>query len=92
MDREARLRQALLEALSPDHLEIRDESAAHAGHAGAGEGGHFRVVVVSAVFRNQDLVSRQRQVYDALGPIMGRDVHALALRTLTPEEWEARRA
>jgi BolA protein len=87
MDRVAWLESALRRAFTPDHLEVVDESALHAGHAGAGSGGHFRVVVVSGLFRSQDLLTRQRAVYAVLGAAMKSEVHALALRTLTPEEW-----
>jgi len=87
MNRVAWLQSALRRAFTPDHLEVIDESALHAGHAEAGSGGHFRVVIVSRHFRNQDLLTRQRAVYAAVGAAMKSEVHALALRTLTPEEW-----
>ncbi len=83
------IEQILRQAFAPQHLVVEDESALHAGHAGAaGGGGHFRVLIVTEQFRNQDHVARQRQVYAALGDAMKRDIHALALRTLTPEEWK----
>jgi BolA family transcriptional regulator, general stress-responsive regulator len=88
MDRATWLETALRQAFAPLHLEIVDESALHAGHAAAGGGGHFRVLIVSDRFRDLDLVSRQRAVYAALGPAMKSEVHALSLRILTPEEWE----
>lgn len=82
------IRAALTAAFSPDALEITDESALHAGHAGARAGGesHFRVRIVSAAFSGLGRVERQRRVYAALeGPFAG-GLHALALTTLTPEE------
>ena len=83
----------LRQRFAPLHLEIVDESARHAGHAGAaGGGGHFRVVLVTAAFQGQTQVARQRAVYAALGDAMRSEIHALALRTLTPEEWGAARA
>ncbi len=89
MDRVAWIERTLGAALAPTHLVVEDESAQHAGHAGAaGGGGHFRVLVVSAAFEGQTLVARQRAVYAALGTAMTTDIHALALRTLTPEEWD----
>jgi BolA protein len=92
MDRVEWLERALRRAFSPEHLEIEDESAKHAGHAGAaGGGGHYRVLIVSTVFEGRDLLTRQRQVYAALGDAVGSAVHALALRTLTPGEWRRRR-
>ena len=76
-------------AFTPQHLVIEDESARHAGHAGAASGGgHFRVLIVSAAFRSQTPVERHSAVYAALGDKMKSDIHALALKTLTPEEWE----
>ena len=91
MDRVERIETVLRAAFTPQHLRVDDESARHVGHAGAASGGgHFRVLIVAAAFRGQDLVSRQRAVYAALGDAMRADIHALALRTLTPEEWERR--
>jgi BolA protein len=90
MDRTAWLDGTLRAAFAPQYLTIEDESARHAGHPGAaGGGGHFRIVLVSDRFRGQSLLARQRAVYAALGTAMGERIHALALRTLTPEEWDA---
>jgi BolA protein len=83
----ARLRAALAAQLDPTELTIEDESAAHAGHAGAREGGHFRVLVVSERFRGQPLLERHRLVYEAARPLMGQGVHALAIVARTPEEY-----
>ncbi len=82
---EVRLRQEL-EAV---HVEVVDESHLHAGHAGAASGGgHFRAVIVSAHFEGRSSVERQRLVYTALSAEMGRDIHALSMRTLTPDQWK----
>ena len=81
--------QAKLEAgLSPDTIEIVDESNLHAGHAGAREGGesHFRVAVVSAEFAGKSRIERQRLVYALLAAEMAWPVHALSLTTLAPGE------
>lgn len=69
-------------------LKISDDSALHAGHQGAKEsgGGHFTVSIISNDFKGKTLVQRHRAVYAALHHYMGRNVHALALTTLTPEE------
>lgn len=83
---------ALRQGLQPVHLVVDDDSARHAGHAGAaGGGGHFRVLIVSAAFRGQPHLARQRAVYALLGDAMRTSIHALAVRTLTPEEWDAGR-
>jgi BolA protein len=83
----ARLEQVLTERFRPEHLEIRDESAAHAGHAGARGGGHFRVRIVSVSFSGLKSLQRHRLVNEALAPLFRTEVHALAMETLTPEEF-----
>ena len=76
-----------LAGLEPDLLEIYDESAEHAGHAGAqGGGGHYQVLIVSRRFLGQSRVSRHRMVYEALGGMMQQQIHAVAITALTPEE------
>lgn len=76
-----------LAALAPESLSIEDESAQHAGHEGArGGGGHYRVVVVSERFSGQSLQARHRMVYDALGPLMHSQIHALAINAYAPDE------
>lgn len=81
------IRAALESALQPTHLVIEDQSAAHAGHAGAATGrGHFHVDVVSAAFAGEPPVARHRRVYAALGRLMDTDIHALSLRARAPGE------
>jgi BolA family transcriptional regulator, general stress-responsive regulator len=71
--------RAALQSLQPTQLEIRDDSAKHAGHAGAREGGHFHVVITSAAFAGVSAVERHRMVYAAAAELMGRDIHALSI-------------
>ncbi len=82
------LRQKLNAAFTPEELLVEDESARHAGHSGAREGGesHFRVRIVSAAFANMSRVERQRRVYAAVSEEIAGGLHALALTTLTPDE------
>lgn len=82
------IERKLTEALQPTRVEVVDESHLHAGHMGARPEGetHFRVLVVSAVFAGLSRVERQRRVFDALEAEMAGPVHALAMRTLTPDE------
>lgn len=82
------IRAKLTAALQPAGLAIIDESARHAGHAGARPGGetHFRVEVVSAAFAGLGRVARQRLVYQILAAELAGQVHALSLATDTPEE------
>lgn len=76
-----------LAALEPELIQIYDESAEHVGHAGAASGGgHYQLIVVSRRFEGQARVARHRLVYQALGDLMQRQVHALAITALTPEE------
>jgi BolA family transcriptional regulator, general stress-responsive regulator len=87
-NRADRMADLLREQFEPDLLQIVDESARHAGHAGAAPGGetHFRVVMVAARFRGVSRVERSRQVHAALKAEFTAGLHALALRLLTPEE------
>jgi len=82
------IEDAMYQELQAQHVAVVDQSPLHAGHVGAeGGGGHFQVLVVSERFRGLSRVAAQRLVYDALGALMVEDIHALAMRTLTPEEW-----
>ncbi|RDI20772.1 BolA family protein [Pseudacidovorax intermedius] len=79
------LEAALRAQLQPTHLEVLDESAAHAGHAGAaaaGWGTHFRVRIASPLFEGRTRVARHRLVYDAVQPFVSRGLHAIAIETL----------
>ena len=83
----AGLIQERLAALAPDSIEVLDESAAHAGHEGArGGGGHYRLVIVSRQFAGKSAQARHRMVYDALGALMKKEIHALAIKAYAPEE------
>ena len=88
MDRRARIEARLRDGLDAVHVEVADESHLHAGHAGAASGGgHFRAVIVSGQFDGENAVQRQRRVYAVLAAEMGSEIHALSMRTLTPEQW-----
>ena len=80
------LRTALQNELAPVSLEIIDDSAKHAGHAGAREGGHFRVVITAAAFEGRSQLERHRLVYAAVGPLVAQGVHALSILSRTPNE------
>ncbi len=76
-----------LAVLDPVSIEIDDDSALHAGHAGARSGGgHYRLTIVAECFQGKNTVARHRLVYDALGDLMRTRVHALAVRALTADE------
>lgn len=76
-----------LEVLQPLSIEVEDESALHAGHAGARSGGgHYRLTIVSDAFAGHGTLARHRMIYDALGELMRGRIHALAIRALTRAE------
>ena len=80
--------RARLATLHPVALELQDESAQHAGHAGARPSGgtHWQLTIVSDAFRGKTPVARHRMVYEALGDLMKRDIHALKIEALAPEQ------
>ncbi|MBM3358480.1 MAG: BolA family transcriptional regulator [Betaproteobacteria bacterium] len=83
----ARQIEEKLAALSPESVEIIDESSKHVGHEGARSGGgHYQLIIVSGAFSGQPLQARHRMVYEALGPMMHRDIHALAIKAYAPGE------
>jgi BolA protein len=76
-----------LAVLAPDLVEIYDESAEHAGHEGAkGGGGHYQLLIVARAFESAPRVARHRMIYAALGTLLQREIHALAISAYTPEE------
>jgi BolA protein len=79
--------RACLAVLEPVQLEIIDESHKHAGHAGARDGGgHYVVRIVSAQFAGKNTVARHRMIYSAMGDLMKREIHALTIQALAPNE------
>ena len=85
--RPERIRALLTAALQPSLLELTDESALHAGHAGAASGGgHYNLKIVSARFEGLRLVMRHRLVYDSVHDMMHTEIHALAITALAPSE------
>lgn len=90
-----RIRAALTQAFAPTELQVQDDSAHHAGHAGAQPGGetHYSVLLVSAAFQGLSRVARSRAVHAALttefGPADTGGMHALSLTLRTPAEHAA---
>ena len=77
-------------SLDPIHLEVLDDSAAHAGHPGAliQGGGHFRIVCVSEAFEGKMLIDQHRLIHAAVDyPMEGR-IHALEIKTIPPSRWQ----
>ena len=78
-----------LAALEPLSIDVRDDSALHAGHAGAASGGgHYQLRLISPRFTGHSKIERHRLVYDLLGDLMQREIHALAMNLLAPDEVE----
>jgi len=76
-----------LAVLAPEHIEIVDESALHAGHAGAKSGGgHYQLTLIAAAFTGQNSMARHRAIYQALGDLMTTRIHALSITALAPGE------
>ncbi len=87
------LEEKIRDSLDASHVEVIDESHLHAGHAGAQGGGrHFRAVIVSEKFEGLNRVRSQQLVYQSVEEWMGKEIHALSMKTFTPEAWEAERA
>lgn len=84
---EKAIRERLV-ALQPVSVDLRDESGQHAGHAGArpSGGSHWQLTIVSEAFRGKSAVARHRMVYEALGDLMERDIHALKIEAQAPEQ------
>jgi BolA protein len=77
----------LIETFAPTRILVEDESARHAGHAGAASGGgHYRIELISTAFQGKNRLARHRLVYDCLHDMMQHDIHALAIVTRTPAE------
>ena len=77
-----------LAVLRPERLDLQDESGQHAGHAGSrpSGGSHWQLTIVSEAFRGKPAVARHRMVYEALGDLMKRDIHALRIEAFPPEQ------
>ena len=76
----------LLQTLAPQQIDIIDDSALHAGHAGAREGGHYRLTIISPQFEGKKTMERHRMVHAALASLMQNGIHALSITAKTPAE------
>ena len=82
----AQIETRLQAQLQPVSLRVNDDSDAHAGHAGAGDGSHFSVHIASPAFAGLSRVACHRLVYDALRPLMNEGIHALAVHAEVPAQ------
>jgi BolA family transcriptional regulator, general stress-responsive regulator len=77
-----------LAQLQPESVDILDDSAKHAGHAGAASGGgHYQLTIVSNAFAGKPQLARHRLIYQALGDMMQRQIHALSIAAFTPDQF-----
>ena len=77
----------LREHLSAESVEIEDQSHLHAGHAGAaGGGGHYEVTIVASCFKGLNTLARHRLVYEAVGELMKKEIHARSIQAYSAEE------
>lgn len=76
------IRKQLTEKLSPTQIEVIDDSALHVGHVGAKGGGHYTVRIAAPAFEGKSLVESHRLVYQALGDVVGHEIHALRIQIL----------
>ena len=87
VERVQQIQERLETGFSPTHLQVKDQSHLHAGHAGARDGmGHFEVTIVAAAFEGKSRIERHRLVYAALGTLMQSDIHALKINAFSPDE------
>lgn len=85
--REERILARINETFAPLECQLDDDSAKHAGHAGAASGaGHYRLRLVSLCFEGQNRINRHRLVYDCLRDLMHAEIHALNIIALAPSE------
>lgn len=86
MNYESKIREKLA-ILKPQKLDIFDKSSNHIGHKGARkDSGHYDIVIISSEFSGKNLLERHRAIYEALGDMMHKEIHALSIKAYTPEE------
>lgn len=92
MDTKTKLEIILKEKFKPSYLKIEDQSALHTGHAEAQKsgGGHFAVTIVARSFAGKSLIERHRSVNEVLKKEQQKEVHALAIKAFTPDEFSTR--
>ena len=83
------IQQKLQCQLSPIELTVEDESHLHRGHAGAKEGGHYRIKIISNQFKGLNRIQRHRLIYSTLKDDFQRGIHALAIQAQAPDELDS---
>ncbi len=75
-----------LEEFQPSSLELKDDSALHAGHAGNTGGGHFTLKIVSSQFSQKSQIIRHRLIYQALSDLIPQHIHAISILAISPDD------
>ena len=76
-----------LSSLQPTEMDIIDEGHLHIGHEGTKKGGHFKVIIISSIFKGKTLIDRHRLIYEVLDDLMKTEIHALSIIAKTPDEF-----
>ena len=85
--RKKEITRLLNNAFDPETLGVEDESHLHEGHAGARDGrGHYRVLIIAAVFEDKTMIERHRMIYRLLDDLLRTDIHALSIDAWSPKE------
>tara|TARA_B100000035_G_scaffold173803_1_gene148298 strand:- start:3490 stop:3756 length:267 start_codon:yes stop_codon:yes gene_type:complete len=75
-----------LSQLNPSHIDIEDEGHLHIGHAGAKSGGHFKIKIISDMFKDKSIIERHRVIYKCLNDLMNTEIHAISIKAKHKEE------
>tara|TARA_B100001564_G_scaffold354654_1_gene365624 strand:+ start:75 stop:341 length:267 start_codon:yes stop_codon:yes gene_type:complete len=85
-ERRIQLIKDRLAALNPSHINIEDEGHLHIGHAGAKSGGHFKLNIISEVFKDQSIIDRHKIIYRCLNDLMNTEIHAISIKATHKDE------
>ena len=85
---EKEIKNRLQKNMDLEHFEIKDFTGRHLNHKLHEGGFHLEAIIVSKDFEDKGLIDRHRLVYESVGDLMKHEIHALSMKTLTPDEWE----
>ena len=85
-ERRIQLIKDRLGSLNPSHINIEDEGHLHVGHAGAKSGGHFKLNIISDIFKDKSIIERHRIIYKCLNDLMNTEIHAISIKAMHKDE------
>ena len=85
-ERRIQLIKDRLGSLNPSHINIEDECHLHVGHAGAKSGGHFKLNIISDIFKDKSIIERHRIIYKCLNDLMNAEIHAISIKAMHKDE------